>query len=176
MQAYDMGEVFLDFLKDCASEFTSDFIEDNFGHPCEKRERRELYYAAKGNPYFYKMGDVEGSRDYLIPVLRSHIQHLEQKIQENKPWHKTSSAIKGILCSTFSLCFYFYLYAKVKTMDVSLNLASVDDCIALGLFAAPAIFLTLVSAGYFNKAMHYKERLAKRLERDENILNILENN
>ena len=174
-QAYDMGDIFLDFLKDCVSEFVSDFIEDNSSYSCEKKQRRDLYYAVKGNPYFYKMGDIEGSRDYLIPVLRSHIQRLEQKFQENKPWYKTGSAIKSLVSSTFASCFYFYLYTKIKIMDISFDIASVDDGIVLGLFAAAPVFFTLVSIGYLNKAVHYKERIMKRLERDENILKILEN-
>jgi len=165
----------------CASQYTIAFAHNGtqpYGE-CEQHEklikteknaRYWLYQNDLYNPYYFKLETLPF--DYFIAVLTDHIKKLEEKIAQGHTWQNSSSQYSTYLTS--GLCGLMML-GVYKSYTLSFN-KEYEGYIALAMqLGFMGTFCAVISAQKIYKLYRYKERLVERLNRDQRILSVLQN-
>lgn len=163
----------------------------NEGHkqslPNEKNFRKRIYWLAEHNPYFYKLDDFQKDFDYYIAVLDNHIKTLESKIALKKNGLTSSAMRKATVASMLSAlsgyatCYFLLLRNEIMqgayhdAMRRGLQQSKTADLMLTSvMFGLVSACFAALAGNQFYKASRYGERLLERLERDKNLLVVLE--
>jgi hypothetical protein len=129
---------------------------------------RYLYWLAKNNPHFYLLGIFKDDFNYYIAALSDHIKVLEGKIAKGKNGLQSWGMIKCVGFTGLSvLCGYVWKRVKNTKAQQFRNealIVSVTGAIVCGIGALY----------YLDKVSRYTARLHERLERDKQLLQLMQ--
>lgn len=144
--------------------------------PTQSNYLKRLSWLYKNNPCFYKLHSFKQDLPYYLAAIPLKIKELEDKISAKKSGLTSNAMFKGVITAGISaLCGYStYLINQQRKIKGNSFLAKQDLAygqVGLGLLT---VLFAAVAAQNFDKAIHYAQRLADRLERYKKILALLE--
>lgn len=143
----------------------------------ERDYRQKIYWFNAHNPAFFKLHSIQKDLDYYVTIIKDHIAVLEKKAllnqDEIRDYALRSRAMfSGLFATMFSFMAGYGAYANYKYNG--LNPQSSEWVIGSIMFGLVSTFGATMAKEQFIKVYRYAERIIERLERDKQILAILE--
>lgn len=144
--------------------------------------RHLLYKMVRDNPYFYTLSSIKKNKEYYRAILKTHIEKLEKKLAQQRNGIISWSAAKGMFSLTLaSLSAYLfrYLWKSYGSIDyigpAYFRYRYKEDTMR-GLIGSGinALGCAGMVCHYLNKVVRYQERIRERIQRDKEILTLLE--
>lgn len=154
--------------------------------PSEKNYRRQLYWLLKNDPLFYKRGDFKKDFEYSVAIIKNHIEVLQNKIASNQNGLKSNGMYAGIATSALStlsgVAVYYFLNERKAIQAGGESLLATkrksEETLDMMMFSVSfglvSVATAALAAQKFYKVYRYQARLIERLERDKQLLVILE--